>query len=128
MLTLNKTGVELMKRWTITTLAAASITVWAALWTASRAEAATATTPARNSPLVEWPKRSETWVPVHPITRGPAYHWFGYYDKLQFDPSGHYVLGMEVTFEDRSPRPDDVIKIGMIDLHDNDRWIELGET
>ena len=74
------------------------------------------------------PKRSETWVPVRPITRGPAYHWFGYYDKLQFDPSGRYVLGMEVTFEDRSPKPDDVIKVGMIDLQDNDRWIELGET
>ena len=73
-------------------------------------------------------KRSESWVPVRPITRGPAYHWFGYYDKLQFDPTGRYVLGMEVTFEDRSPKPDDVIKVGMIDLEDNDRWIELGET
>ncbi len=83
---------------------------------------------ALSQPPVEWPKRSETWVPVRPITRGPAYHWFGYYDKLQIDPSGRYVLGMEVTFEDRSPAPDDVIKVGMIDLADNDRWIELGET
>ncbi len=23
------------------------------------------------------------------------YHWFGYYDKLAFDPSEKYVLGME---------------------------------
>lgn len=74
------------------------------------------------------PKRIEAWVPIRPITHGPSYHWFGYYDKLQFDPTGRYVLGMEVTFEDRSPKPDDVIKIGMIDLKDNDRWIELGET
>jgi len=37
-------------------------------------------------------------------------------------------LGMEVDFEHRSPRPDDVIKIGMVDLHEGDRWIELGET
>ncbi len=79
-------------------------------------------------PPDEWPKRSETWAPVRPITSGPAYHWFGYYDKLQIDPSVRYVLGMEVTFEDRSPEPDDVIKVGMIDLGDNDRWIELGET
>jgi len=77
---------------------------------------------------VDHPKRAETWVPVRPITRGPLYHWFGYYDKLQFDPSGRYVLGMEVDFEDRSPRADDVIKVGMVDLKDNDRWIELGET
>ncbi len=83
---------------------------------------------ARSTDAPSHPKRSETWVPVRPITRGPKYHWFGYYDKLQFDPAGRYVLGMEVGFEDRSPRPDDVIKVGMVDLHDNDRWIELGET
>ncbi len=62
------------------------------------------------------------------ITRGPRRHWFGYYDKLQFDPTGRYCLGMEVDFEHRSPRPDDVIQIGMVDLKDNDRWIELGKS
>jgi len=117
-----------MKQWTITTLTAAAITMWATLWPASRAGAAASAAPAQNSPPAVGPKRSETWVPVRPITRGPAYHWFGYYDKLQFDPSGRYVLGMEVNFEDRSPKPDDVIKVGMIDLQDDDRWIELGET
>ena len=45
---------------------------------------------------------------VRAITRGPKFHWFGYYDKLEFDPTGRYVLGMEVDFEHRSPRPDDV--------------------
>jgi hypothetical protein len=67
-------------------------------------------------------------APVRAITRGPKFHWFGYYDKLQFDPTGRYVLGMEVEFEHRSPRPDDVIRVGMVDLRDNDRWIELGES
>lgn len=67
-------------------------------------------------------------ISMRPITTGPKYHWFGYYDKLQFDPSSRYVLGMQVDFEHRSPRPDDVIQVGMIDLHDGDRWIELGET
>ena len=66
--------------------------------------------------------------PVRAITRGPKHHWFGYYDKLQFDPTGRYVLGMEVDFEHRSPQADDVIKIGMVDLHDGDRWIELGQS
>ena len=32
-------------------------------------------------------------VPVRTVTRGPKFHWFAYYDKLQFDPSGRYVLG-----------------------------------
>ncbi len=66
--------------------------------------------------------------PVRAITKGPNFHWFGYYDKLQFDPTERYVLGMEVDFEGRSPRPDDVIKIGMVDLKDNDKWIELGTS
>ena len=62
------------------------------------------------------------------ITRGPKHHWFGYYDKLQFDPTSRYVLGMEVGFEHRSPTGEDVIKVGMVDLEDNDRWIELGTS
>ena len=66
--------------------------------------------------------------PTRVITRGPRHHWFGYYDKLQFDPTSRYVLGMEVAFEHRSPKADDVIKVGMVDLQDQDRWIELGES
>jgi hypothetical protein len=67
-------------------------------------------------------------APSRVITRGPKHHWFGYYDKLQFDPSDRYVLGMEVDFEHRSPGPDDVVTVGMVDLEDGDRWIELGES
>jgi hypothetical protein len=67
-------------------------------------------------------------VSVRPITRGPKFHWFGYYDKLQFDPSGRYALGMEVDFEHRSPRPEDEIRVGFIDLQDHDRWTEIGRT
>jgi len=68
-------------------------------------------------------------LPPHQyITSGPAHHWFGYYDKLQFDPTGRYVLGMEVPFEHRSPTADDVIKIGMVDLQDGNRWIQLGQS
>jgi len=65
---------------------------------------------------------------VRAITTGPGFHWFGYYDKLQFDPTCRYVLGMEVGFEHRSPKADDVIKIGMVDLQQGDRWRELGTS
>jgi len=71
---------------------------------------------------------SNKLAPVRAITRGPKFHWFGYYDKLQFDPSCRYVLGMEVDFEHRSPKSDDVISIGMVDLKDDDRWIKLGKS
>ncbi len=67
-------------------------------------------------------------VPTRAITSGPKHHWFGYYDKLQFDPSARYVLGMEVDFEHRAPAPEDVIQVGMVDLADRDRWIALAES
>ncbi len=62
------------------------------------------------------------------ITTGPKYHWFGYYDKLQFDPSCRYVLSMAVDFEHRSPKPDDVVTVGMVDLENDNAWTALGKT
>jgi hypothetical protein len=66
--------------------------------------------------------------PVRTITKGPKFHWFGYYDKWQFDPTNRYVLGMEVDFEHRSPKPEDRIRLGVVDLHDKDKWTELGTS
>jgi hypothetical protein len=62
------------------------------------------------------------------ITCGPKFHWFGYYDKLQFDISDRYLLGMETDFEHILPTGLEKIKIGMVDLQKNDQWIELGES
>ena len=66
--------------------------------------------------------------PVRAITRGPRFHWFGYYDKLQFDPTSRYALGVSNDFQHRLPTDSDALKIGMVDLEDGDRWIDLGET
>ncbi|MBI5280293.1 MAG: hypothetical protein HY858_01335 [Candidatus Solibacter usitatus] len=65
---------------------------------------------------------------VRAITKPPGHHWFGYYDKLQFDPTSRYALGMKVDFEHRSPGAEDVIRLGVIDTEDGDRWQDLGET
>ena len=70
----------------------------------------------------------EKLPPVRAITRGPKFHWRGYYDKLLFDPANRFVLANEVDFEHRSPRAGDVIRVGMIDTQDGDKWIELGST
>lgn len=79
------------------------------------------------SPAADLP-RSEALVPLRTITHGPRHHWFGYYDKLEFDPTNRFVLSNQVDFEHRSPTGDDVIRVGMVDLQDNDRWIELGTS
>ncbi len=55
-------------------------------------------------------------IPIRAITHGPKFHWFGYYDKWQFDPTDRYVLGNEVNFEGRSPSRNDIIKVGMVDI------------
>ena len=65
---------------------------------------------------------------ITPITSGPKFHWFGYYDKRQFDYSSSRVLSMEVDFEHRSPKADDQITIGMIDLKQDNKWTTLGST
>jgi len=66
--------------------------------------------------------------PVRAITKGPKFHWFGYYDKLQFDPTSRYALGIEGSFEHRAVTAEDSVKLGIIDLQDGDRWNELGES
>ena len=65
---------------------------------------------------------------VRQITRGPKHHWFGYYDKLQFDPTSRFVLGMQVDFEHRSPKADDQIEVGMVDLEKENSWVALGKS
>jgi len=72
--------------------------------------------------------RSEALVPVRAITRGPKHHWFGYYDKHEFDATNRYVLSNQVDFEHRTPTAKDPIKVGMVDTGDGDKWIELGKS
>ena len=67
-------------------------------------------------------------APITAVTNLPGFYWFGYYDKLQFDSSKRYLLSMSVDFEGRSPRPDDIIRLGMIDLQENNRWIDIAQT
>jgi hypothetical protein len=67
-------------------------------------------------------------VPMRAVTKGPKSHWFGYYDKHQFDPSNRYMLGMEVGFDHRSPQADDEIRLGVIDLQNGDEWRDIGGT
>ena len=67
-------------------------------------------------------------VPLRQVTKGPGFHWFGYYDKLQFDPTSRFALGMRTMIDKRTPEKDDVVEIGLIDLEDDCRWTRLGES
>ncbi len=66
--------------------------------------------------------------PVEPITRGPRNHYFGYYDKRQFDSSGRYALGLSCGIFERMQQPDDEAELGIVDLDKNNAWIPLCNT
>ncbi len=67
--------------------------------------------------------------PVTCITEPDAgFHWFGYYDKLQFSPDGRLVLAMRASFEGRMPGGSETIDIGVIDLAAGNAWTTLGDT
>ena len=63
----------------------------------------------------------------------PIYHGFFYYNHtqtecVQFEPTGRYLLGMRISIEGREVKPTDKGEIGMFDLHENNKWIKIGET
>ena len=64
-----------------------------------------------------------------PLTKPPGSHWFGYYDKWQFDRSGTRILGQRSDFDLRMPKAGDEIEIGLIDLtRAEPSWRCLGST
>ncbi len=73
-------------------------------------------------------KPTEHMLEARRITAEGGHYFFAYYDKLQFSPDDRYVLAQRASFDDRPPTRDDVLEVGMVDLHDGDRWIPLGTT
>lgn len=67
-------------------------------------------------------------VEARAVTRGPQHHFFGYYDKCPWGADGRHLLAMGVDFCDRQPRPGELLTIGMVDLRDGDRYVELDRT
>ena len=73
---------------------------------------------------------------ISPITRvsdpAPAGHrsytGFFFYQCLQFDATGRYLLAMKVYFQNRLVQPTDRADIGFIDLKDSYKWTKIGET
>ncbi len=66
--------------------------------------------------------------PARPVTQGPRFHFFGYYDKSPWDTSGRFLLAQETDFMDRRPCPGDVADVGIVDLAGENQWRKLDET
>ena len=57
-----------------------------------------------------------------------AYTGFFFYQCLQFDTTGRYLLGLKVYVQNRVVEPADRGDIGFIDLKDKYKWTKIGET
>jgi hypothetical protein len=69
-----------------------------------------------------------TLIPIRAVTHGPQHHFFGYYDRFPWDVSGRYLLAQQSTFMDRRPALADELLIGLIDLHDDNRFEPFAST
>ena len=58
----------------------------------------------------------------------PAYTGFFFYQCLQFDATGRYLLAMKVDFDNRPVKPDDRAEIGYVDLNAGNKWTRIGDT
>ncbi|MBW8371822.1 MAG: hypothetical protein K0M66_12755 [Thiobacillus sp.] len=65
---------------------------------------------------------------VLPLTGGPRHHFFGYYDKTPWNSSQSLVLAQEAGFNDRAPKADDRVTVGVVHTHDNNLFQPLAET
>lgn len=78
--------------------------------------------------LYNWLHFGQTVNPLRQVSHGPKHHFFGYYDKSPWNTSGRLLLAHEAGFNDRAPTADDSVSIGMINLADDNHFIELAET
>ena len=58
----------------------------------------------------------------------PIYTGFFFYQVLQFDATGRYLVAQRVYCENRDVTPEDRGDIGYIDLKDGYEWTKIGET
>jgi hypothetical protein len=63
-----------------------------------------------------------------PLTTGPRHHFFGYYEKTPWNASQSLILAHETNFNDRAPKVDDGLTLGIIHTQDNNRFQSLAET
>ena len=67
-------------------------------------------------------------TPEHPTYHGFFFYNCSPYDGLQFDPTGRYMLCLQVSIEGRIVQPDDTAFVGIIDTKNNYKWTKIGHS
>lgn len=66
--------------------------------------------------------------PVRRVGKGPGHHFFGYYNKSVWDPSGRFMLALEVDRMTGDLTGKERATVGYFDLDDDDRFHALDTT
>jgi hypothetical protein len=66
--------------------------------------------------------------PCTRVGNNGRHHFFGYYNKSNWDPSGRYLLAHEVPWRDARLKPDLVAKVGCFDMDRRGDFRAVGET
>lgn len=74
------------------------------------------------------PRIIEHPCPVMRIGHDGGHHFFGYYDKTNWDRSDRYLLANRVAMKDAELVPDLRAEVGFFDLRDDGRFRPCGET
>ena len=82
----------------------------------------------RRPGLYRWLHFGEARDRLSAVTSGPRHHFFGYYDKCPWNASGTLLLAHEATFNDRPPRADDSVTIGLVRLNERNHFQVLASS
>ena len=66
--------------------------------------------------------------PIIPLTRGYYYHFFGYYDKSNWDREGRYLLSLRTAPFKRYMQPEDLAVVGVLDTRRDYRFRPVSQT
>lgn len=72
--------------------------------------------------------RQTQFCPVRKIGTGDTHHFFGYYNKSNFDETGRYLLAQQVPMRTADLTGYQTAEVGYFDLEDNDSFSVIGET
>lgn len=71
---------------------------------------------------------TESYAPIRLVGNGEMHHFFGYYNKTNWDRTDRYLLANRVSMMDAVLTPELVATVGYFDLEDADAFHVLGET
>jgi len=67
-------------------------------------------------------------APIRKVGLGEKHHFFGYYNKSNWDRSGEKILAQAVPWANQNLSATNVAQVGYFDLKDGDRFHVVGET